>query len=71
MEVVKHSGPMDDPVRILFVEDEPIHYTMAVNIMKNEGLNFRSMLVDTMEKLREALSGFDPGILITDYMLPG
>lgn len=65
------SASMNEVVRILFVEDEPIHYTMAVNIMKHEGLKFQPLLVDSMEKLEEALSGFSPRILITDYMLPG
>lgn len=62
---------MNEAVRILFVEDEPVHYTMAVNIMKHEGLKFQPLLVDSMEKLEEALTGFNPRILITDYMLPG
>jgi len=57
-------------IRILFAEDEVMHYTMAVKTLQHESLAFESIRVDTKDAFIDALDKFCPDLVITDYMMP-
>lgn len=57
-------------VRILFAEDVLIAHIMAKEILRKEGLQFDSRLVETKEAFKEALLEFKPDLVISDFMMP-
>jgi len=57
-------------VKILFAEDDMSHHIMAKEILRKEGLEFESRLVDTKEAFKEALEEFNPDLVISDYVMP-
>jgi PAS domain S-box-containing protein len=57
-------------VKILFAEDVLIHNIMAKKILRNEGLKFDSLLVETKESFKKALEEFKPDLVISDFMMP-
>lgn len=61
---------MNHTIRILFVEDNPIDYELALNVLKSEEVDFESFVVDNETQLIIQLEHFHPDIVITDYYLP-
>jgi PAS domain S-box-containing protein len=57
-------------VRILFVEDLPFDNELAEWELRNEGLRFTSIRVETQEEFLKALEEFHPDLIISDYSLP-
>ncbi|MCX6278821.1 MAG: response regulator [Bacteroidetes bacterium] len=57
-------------IRILFAEDEAVHYIMAVKILQHEGLDFESVRVEARNTFLDAIESFCPDLVITDYMMP-
>ncbi|MCX6286653.1 MAG: response regulator [Bacteroidetes bacterium] len=57
-------------VKILFAEDVMVHNIMAKEILRKEGLEFDSQLVETKEAFKEALQEFKPDLVISDFMMP-
>lgn len=57
-------------IKILFIEDEPIHYKLALNILLYEGLKIIPCHIEKKEDVEIQLSGFRPDLIITDFMMP-
>jgi PAS domain S-box-containing protein len=57
-------------INILFIEDLPSDYELAVHTLKREGLDFNEERVDTEKEMLISLSNFDPDIVISDYSMP-
>lgn len=66
---IKEAHPKVSP-RILFVEDEPVHYKLAVNILKHEHITFEPLLVERYVDFVSILQNWKPDLVVTDYMLP-
>lgn len=60
-----------EKTRILFAEDQKIHYMMALEILRVENIDFEPRLVDTRGDFSDALREFNPDIVITDYQMRG
>ena len=61
---------LEEKIRILFAEDVFIHHRMSVEILRNENIVFEPKLVETKGDFINALNGFHPDIVITDYQMP-
>src|SRR5438128_6506164 len=57
--------------RFLLVEDSPDDAELEENELRQAGLSFRSLRVDTPGALKRALQEFRPDLVISDYKLPG
>lgn len=57
-------------MNILFVEDMPQDYEIAVRMLRKEGMEFDSIRVDTREGFLDALGSFNPEIIVSDYSMP-
>jgi PAS domain S-box-containing protein len=57
-------------IKILFIEDEPIHYKLALNILLYEGLKIIPCHIEKKEDVEIQLSEFRPDLIITDFMMP-
>ncbi|MBI5602554.1 MAG: HD domain-containing protein [Deltaproteobacteria bacterium] len=60
----------EDLIRILFVEDLPADAELAEWELRNEGLHFTSIRVETKEEFLKALEEFRPDLIISDYSMP-
>jgi len=58
------------PLRILMVEDVPSDAELAERELRNSGLQFTSVRVDTKEGFLKALEEFQPHLIISDYAMP-
>lgn len=58
------------PLRILIVEDVPSDAELAERELRNSGLQFTSVRVDTKEGFLKALEEFQPHLVISDYAMP-
>jgi len=67
---IEYGVSMAEPLRILFVEDSPFDVELEERELRNAGLAFHSRRVETKPDLIEALSQFNPGLIISDYTLP-
>jgi diguanylate cyclase (GGDEF)-like protein/PAS domain S-box-containing protein len=61
------SGPV---VRVLFVEDMPAEAELELRELKRAGLRVAHRLVDTEQAFREALHGFAPDVILSDFSMP-
>ncbi len=61
----------DQPLSILFIEDNPTDFELAVRALRREGLEFSSRREEDTDGITRALSEFVPDIVISDYSLPG
>ncbi len=64
---------MDEPteeLRILILEDVPTDAELEEAELRNVGLAFTSLRVDTREAFERALDEFEPDIVLADYRLP-
>jgi PAS domain S-box-containing protein len=73
-ETVNNSGrgimAIDNPMRILFVEDVPADAEIAARELQKGGIQLTSARVDTKEAFLKALEEFQPDIIISDYAMP-
>jgi PAS domain S-box-containing protein len=60
----------DHPLRILFVEDVPADAELAARELRNDGIAFTSVRVDTKEAFLQALEEFRPDVILSDYAMP-
>jgi two-component system, cell cycle sensor histidine kinase and response regulator CckA len=61
---------MNDPLRILWVEDSELDMELEVVALRSGGLAFTARRVETEGELRKELSAFAPHLVISDYALP-
>jgi len=58
------------PLKILFIEDMVADHELTVFELKNFGLNFESVRVDTEQDFILKIKEFNPEIIISDYTMP-
>ena len=58
-------------VRILILEDEAWDAELAQRLLRDAGLAFAAVVVDTRASFVEQLAAFRPDIILSDYHLPG
>ena len=61
---------MTRTLRVLFVEDEPADADLAERELRQAGLSFESLRVETEAALRAALGEFRPTVVLADFTLP-
>ncbi len=61
---------MEKELKILFVEDMPADYELTVLELKNSGLLFFAIRVETEPEFKKAIEEFKPEIIISDYIMP-
>ena len=61
---------MDAPLRILILEDEPTDAALAEHELRQAGIGFEAVRVDTREAFVRALDEFAPYLILSDYSLP-
>lgn len=61
---------MEKKIKILILEDNRYDIEMIHQHLKRSGLNFVSQIVQTKKTYENALSQFDPSIILSDYSLP-
>ncbi len=59
------------PARILILEDEPWDAERAQSLLRDAGLDFTAVVVDTKVLFEEELDSFHPDVILSDYHLPG
>ncbi|MBN1199625.1 MAG: PAS domain S-box protein, partial [Bacteroidales bacterium] len=57
-------------LKILFVEDLPADAEIAMREIRKEKIGFDVMVVDSATTFREALTEFEPDLIISDYAMP-
>jgi PAS domain S-box-containing protein len=57
-------------MKILFVEDLPLDAELAERLLRKDGLDFESLRVDTQDAFLDALEGFRPDVIVSDYSMP-
>ena len=62
------SAPV--PIRVLFVEDGTEDAELALYQLRKQGIHFVSHRVDTEPAMREALTTFQPDVILSDFSLP-
>jgi PAS domain S-box-containing protein len=60
----------DRNIRILMLEDLPEDYELAVRQLKRDGLAVEILRVETRAAYLQALTSFQPDLVISDYQLP-
>ena len=58
-------------MRILILEDEAWDAELAQRLLRDAGLAFAAVVVDTRASFVEQLAAFRPDIILSDYHLPG
>jgi hypothetical protein len=58
-------------LRILMLEDEPSDAELEQRFLKRAGLDFTAVVVDTKEEFVRQLDAFRPGVVLSDFSLPG
>ena len=61
---------MPQPLRILFVEDQPNDQQLAVWQLREAGFDITSLRVETQDAFVQALDEFQPNLIISDYSMP-
>jgi CheY-like chemotaxis protein len=59
------------PIRVLLVEDRAQDAELALYQLRMHGMDYVSHRVDSEPALREALSTFQPDVVLSDFSLPG
>ncbi len=62
---------MENPVRILILEDLPEDAELAERVLRREGVASDFKRVDTGKAFLQALEDFSPDVIVCDYSLPG
>ncbi len=65
------EGRAGEELRILILEDSPYDAELMEENLKQEGIAFTARRVETAEEFSRALAGFSPGLILSDYDLPG
>jgi len=58
-------------LRILILEDEPADAELEQRLLKDAGLDFTAVVVDTEAAFTRQLSDFRPDVILSDFSLPG
>jgi signal transduction histidine kinase len=61
---------MKHELRILLVEDSPLHAELVENVLREGNLPFSLTRVDTEEAFRNQIDRFPPDLILSDYALP-
>ena len=61
---------MDQPLRILLVEDQPLDAQLLEYELRRGGLQFSLLRVDTRELFQLALKEFRPQVILSDSNMP-
>ena len=61
---------MDPDLRILVVEDVPTNAELEIHRIRAAGIPCAYQRVETEPQLREALTSYRPGLIISDFSLP-
>ncbi len=61
---------MSERHRILIVEDEALDADLLERELRESGLAFEALRVETVEGLLDALASFGPDVVLSDYNLP-
>ena len=61
----------DAAIRILILEDEAWDAELAQRLLRDAGLAFAAVVVDTRASFVEQMAAFRPDIILSDYHLPG
>jgi len=61
---------MEQPLRILMVEDNFLDAELIKREIKKNGISFVDRIVETKDEFTEALEQFSPDIILSDYSLP-
>jgi len=61
---------MEQPLRILMVEDNPLDAELIKRELKKDSISFVDHLVETKEAFRKAIQEFNPDLILSDYSLP-
>jgi PAS domain S-box-containing protein len=62
---------MDEPLRILCLEDVPADAEMNERALRSEGFTFTSQHVVTRQGFLDAIGDFTPDVILVDLSLPG
>jgi signal transduction histidine kinase len=62
---------MTEPLRILFVEDSAEDAELEAHELRKGGIQFSSRRVQSRSDVLDALRNFHPGLIISDFSLPG
>ncbi|HCE90940.1 MAG TPA: diguanylate cyclase [Acidovorax sp.] len=62
---------MDDPLRLLLLEDSADDADLNLLALRKAGLVFTALRVDSQDAFTAALDAFKPDIILADYRLPG
>src|SRR5688572_23224624 len=60
-----------EPLRILLVEDSPEDVTLALRALRGLARPLETRTVATEPDLRDALAGFHPDVVLSDFSMPG
>ena len=61
---------MNNTIRLLHLEDEPSDALLVSHSLKQTGISFEFLVVDTKEKFLSALQDFEPDLILADHSLP-
>jgi PAS domain S-box-containing protein len=61
---------MNEPLRIIYVEDCPFDRQIVTDALSREGLNCQFVFVATEKEFREALETFQCNLILSDFSLP-
>jgi PAS domain S-box-containing protein len=61
---------MAEDIRILILEDRAIDAELVEEELREAGIGFSSLRVDTRDAFQEALTEFGPHLILADYQLP-
>jgi CheY-like chemotaxis protein len=59
------------PLKILILEDDPTDLDLLLRELRKSGLHHETVHVDTREAFEKAIDQFKPGLILSDYSLPG
>ena len=62
---------MADKIKVLLLEDRPEDSDLVIHCLRKGGLDCDTRRVETAAQFTEALEGFRPDLILSDYTLPG
>jgi DNA-binding NtrC family response regulator len=65
------TEPAEQAIRILILEDDPWDSDLAQRLLRDDGIRFKAVVVDTKEAFAAELDSLRPEVIISDFMLPG
>lgn len=60
---------MDEPIKILVIEDNPSDVKLILDQIRRDEIHFSSLLLNSKKEYLEALNSFNPDIIISGYKL--